>query len=601
MTLAQRLPIVLALIALLAAPALAESTLTVSAGGPGRYVYRQGFYLDAQGSSWVPFAFPQPRIAGTDWILENASATLSGIPARGYVIVYVCRRYPGRDGLICGPRDAGQQQGDGRWTIEEYALNGAQAPACAAMAGQLCAATQPANSQQGNGTCAAGQCYACAQGYALQGGQCVQQGGPLPQCLDQAGALCAFAAPSGATQLTGYACPQYEPTQGNTCFQCPAGTNPDRIAGTCVQGNPTSACESNPGMKCVLEPDPQRMHATGKYCDFSGVPGAPYYFSKGCYECAGGFSWSGSACVASGGGTGADADATLCAAAPDATPRDAAHYGTGPAGDQGIAFVSPWKGDSAGTPACCGNQQGEYYLHRLLSGASPDTSVSACCSAQSDCLTSAGQCAPHLALMPSSTTDYCFYNTVYTCSAQKACIARTVAESPYDCYATSSGAGTAYRWGRKDGSDGVRPAEACGDGADNDCNGLTDCADSACAGTQACGGIAQNLRVKRVSVKDAGYGSALSVEICKDAPSAIATAPLTLRVVGQKTYVLDTVVTDNTPLCSAASGWDNWITLDNVFTSVASGQRTVSVSATFSGQDSRADDDAINGATVTIP
>jgi cysteine-rich repeat protein len=170
--------------------------------------------------------------------------------------------------------------------------------------------------------------------------------------------------------------------------------------------------------------------------------------------------------------TNPDTSAAACAAATDTTPGN----------DAGKGYGATLFDDASnyGTPNCCGDDAGEYYLcHKdkydwttttgFLCDTYPDTKM--CCDQWTDCADGTGFCYNHL---NGDSAYYCLNSVWYRCTINSDVghiINNMCCTSPAPAYETNKGF--------KSVTGGLRETDygTCSDGLDNDCDGAIDSAD----------------------------------------------------------------------------------------------------------------------------
>ncbi|MFH0986432.1 MAG: hypothetical protein V1911_00115 [Candidatus Micrarchaeota archaeon] len=186
-----------------------------------------------------------------------------------------------------------------------------------------------------------------------------------------------------------------------------------------------------------------------------------------------------------------DTDAVACEAATDMTPPTST-------GDVGIEFGENLfdlliSYGNFGTPNCCGDDTGEYYMcYRTTTAPSaPDCTSTAdheaCCSSSTDCVSAIlppyGGCVSS-GTVSSANNRYLCYESIWSSCAYV--IDTGHIYGGYCCASPTATSGS--RW--KLISSGLTEVGKCADGYDNDCDGLKDAADSDCpctnGATQAC-------------------------------------------------------------------------------------------------------------------
>lgn len=95
------------------------ATVSVTGTADGRYIYKAAYFLNGSGQ-WQQFTFPQAAVGQTNWISTQASATLTGLPTEGYVIIYACKKYSQSGQWVCGAAANPPNPSDRRWTIASY-------------------------------------------------------------------------------------------------------------------------------------------------------------------------------------------------------------------------------------------------------------------------------------------------------------------------------------------------------------------------------------------------------------------------------------------------------------------------------------------------
>ena len=220
-------------------------------GNGGRFVWRTGYYLkDAQ---WNPFTFSTPGIAGTNWTNGSLNAALpADAPTDGYVIVYACKKYPGRANFTCGPRNATSPSSERRWTIVQYQIAPTGCTDDCAIGATMCASTQVRScGNYDTDTCREwGTAQDCPTGQTCQGSACTtagSNGDTRPLCSTQPRTQCTSAM-SGGSLRSDLQCscavgPCPEPPL--KCYQCPDGQSPayDAATGTYRCAVPTTTVD----------------------------------------------------------------------------------------------------------------------------------------------------------------------------------------------------------------------------------------------------------------------------------------------------------------------------------------------------------------------
>jgi len=146
-------------------------------------------------------------------------------------------------------------------------------------------------------------------------------------------------------------------------------------------------------------------------------------------------------------------------------------------GDEGIGYGADLFDLSSnyGSPNCCGDDEGEYYLYYNLEGTKYQ-STAACCDALTDCVFPDGSCVNS----DSGNQSYhCYSNMVALCEAIDDV---GTSSGTYCCTSLPDADDPSSGW---QPTSGLKESDySCTDGLDNDCDGLVDLEDNDCWDTQ---------------------------------------------------------------------------------------------------------------------
>jgi hypothetical protein len=106
---------------LVAASSGGRVRVTVKNDGQEQFVYAKGYVSvpAERGVRWSEFSFTSdgPWIKGA---VDQELELPSGLSGEQYIIVYVCRRYPGAIDFVCGPTGSSANPAYRRWTIQSF-------------------------------------------------------------------------------------------------------------------------------------------------------------------------------------------------------------------------------------------------------------------------------------------------------------------------------------------------------------------------------------------------------------------------------------------------------------------------------------------------